>query len=309
MRILSVDPGRKNFAAAVVDVRDPSACLENVIVAWHCLELPESPPELVTMLNTLFSDVATYDVVVIERQPPKNMRMQRLQHHLEMYFVIRGVPVEFIDARRKLMYAETTEWWRGTTGAKNIKSYVRRKKLAVGVVQRYLEMRPDQYQEALAVFRRAKKQDDYADCLLQALAFAHYEHVEEPQGPKKIKCLPAPKPPKPGVSRLIKSNVVFLLKDCVSEDDMHAVLRDNQLLGRAFSKFFKTTASYVERLEKTAERTVRLEKKRQTKITNKLHTAVIGALTAVHDDAAPENDPPSSPSPPLSTIVHRNELL
>lgn len=266
MRVLSIDPGRKNFGAALIHVPDDATnCLEDRIISWHLLELPESPPELVHMLNDLFPDTSQFDVVVIERQPPKNMRMQRLQHHLEMYFVMREKPVEFIDARRKLMFAETTEWWRGGTGAKHIKSYIRRKKLAVGVIQRYLETRPDHFADALSLFRRAKKQDDYADCLLQALAFAHFTPIEESPLPPKIKALPAPKAPKHGVTRLIKSNVVYLLQDCVTPEDFHKALHSNQALGRSFSKFFKTIDFFLERRAKTVERQMKLEKKREQK--------------------------------------------
>lgn len=269
MKVLSIDPGRKNFGVAIVDIPNQEDYQQNVVSFWNVSELPESPMDLVKALDDMFPTLHDIDVAVIERQPPKNYRMQRLQHHLEMYFVMRRLPVDFIDARIKLIYAETTPYWRGTTGAKNIKSYVRRKKLAVGVIQRYLEERPDHHADALYIFRRAKKQDDYADCLLQALAYVHHSPEEEHSGPKKIKCLPAPKPAKPGVTRLIKSNVVYLLQECTTEEQFHDAFKSNQILARAFQKFFKTIDFFIERREKTVHRQIISQKKKEQKLLKK----------------------------------------
>lgn len=173
--IVSFDVGRKNLA--VCCLRLGPTVEEDSIVGWKVMTAEPSAEGMVKALRGSAVDawLGRCSRVVIERQPPRNATMSRLQHYLELYSSMFNVPVYVQDAKHKLSFAASTPYWPD----REIGSwtYHQRKKLSVETVQNYLK-REDVSRshdgDALAAFHACKKKDDFADCLLQAMAFGHH---------------------------------------------------------------------------------------------------------------------------------------
>lgn len=173
MRVLSVDPGRKNLGLCVLaaDLADPTGA-HDLIEYWTVREAPADAHGLKRALTDMLDGVA-YDEVVIERQPPRNPSMKRLEHLFEMYFAMLNKPVRVFDARNKLAFAMRTPHW-ATAGRGVVWSnYGHRKKLAVTIVAAFLEASGAHNTAFQSMFKTAKKKDDFSDALLQAQAYAH----------------------------------------------------------------------------------------------------------------------------------------
>lgn len=176
MKVLSVDPGRKNLALCVLETRDaqPNGT-EDTILFWLLVETPTQASGLRHALDTALGSVE-YDQVVIERQPPRNPGMKRFEHLFEMYFTMQEKPVHIIDARKKLVFASSTPFCKDVVikeRGKMTLSYSRRKCLSVATVSEFLKHTESRHRFYKLQFDQAKKKDDYADALLQAQAYAH----------------------------------------------------------------------------------------------------------------------------------------
>lgn len=241
MRILSVDPGRKNLCLCIVDINETETNgVSDVILFWNLSEIPTHVKSLRDALDALLADVA-YDEVVIERQPPRNSTMKRLEHLFEMYFAVHDKPVCVFDPRHKLAFAAKTPFWEAHVSP-TYTSYAQRKKLSVGVVTRFLEATKEQNASFHGLFTKAKKKDDYSDSLLQAQAFAHMVRV-----PKKDVTTKGvtPKAPKPGYKRITKANVAYLLKTCVTAEDVDREIKNNVKLRRALERHYGHPESFI----------------------------------------------------------------
>jgi len=239
-RIVSIDPGRRNLGLCLLESTDDDPMHDRIVI-WKLLNTPPDAGGLAACLNEVLDGVP-YDRAVLERQPPKNAAMKRTEHMLEMYFAMRGTPVSILDAKRKLAFALKTPLWNGAQN-KESWSYIQRKKLAVTIATRFLEM-TQQPDESVTAFRTAPKKDDLADCLLQAQAYAH-----QPEGSEAslLPAFPTPRPPKKGSSRLTKSNIAYLCYECANEDEIERALKTLQPKPRKlFATFFGTPARYLE---------------------------------------------------------------
>lgn len=244
MSILSIDPGRKNLGLCILDPGTDPTGRDDTITHWAVVETPLDAPGLIDMMRAEVQG-KSFGRVVIERQPPKNNGMKKLEHHLEMYFATLGIPVTVVDARMKLLFAETTPHWKGPAeGVKTIKSYVRRKKLAIGVVTRYLEDSP-QNTECAKLFRAAKKQDDYADSFLQAQALAHHISSEKGSPLHKKQKLPKGRAPTTPQARITRPVAIHLVQDCATHDQFESTFGDNARLKFAFLKYFKDIETFM----------------------------------------------------------------
>ena len=255
MRILSVDPGRKNLGMCVLDIDETERNgTMDTILFWNLAETPTEVGGLRSTLDTLLCDVA-YDEVVIERQPPKNPAMKRFEHLFEMYFAMHDKPVYVIDSRHKLTFAAKTPFWTGgdVTGGKGSWSYIKRKKISVGIVTKFLEATKQRNEHFHSMFGRAQKKDDFSDSLLQAQAFAHVvKHIdaEKARADKIIKPRPFPKPraPKPSAGkpdRLTKANIAYFLQACTTIDDINKELADKKKIRHALTTLFGSPETFL----------------------------------------------------------------
>lgn len=208
MLVLSIDVGRKNLALCALEPGDQPA--DDRIRHWAVTACDPTPRGMRQCLDAL-PWLAGCDEVVIERQPPKNPTMTRLQHYLEMYFCMMDKPVVVQDAKHKLAYAASTPWW----PAAQVQSwtYHARKKLAVATMANYLKDTP-QAQEFKDLFAGSKKADDLADSALQAQAYCrHVRPLELAKRNMSVKV----KPRKPTAAHMAsgkftQAGVVYLIR-------------------------------------------------------------------------------------------------
>lgn len=159
MKVLSIDPGAKNLALCLLD----SETLH--VHDWCVLNLNATTDATPAAFHDLLRTKIPYtpEAVVVERQPPKNMAMKRIEHWLEFYF--RDVPIyKSQSAARKLVWAAkhaAAEHAAALQESQHCTNrYYRRKKMSVAIVERLLEGPIEN-----------KKKDDLADAYLQARAF------------------------------------------------------------------------------------------------------------------------------------------
>lgn len=265
--ILSFDVGRKNLAVCLLAPGECSKGSLDVVREWAVLNAEPTASGIAAALDS--NDIGTWldecTDVVIERQPMKNPTMTRLQHYIEMWCCIRGGGARNVyvqDAKHKLAFAAATPYW----PTRDIASwtYYQRKKLSVETVQAFLAATPDLAHRCVEQFGVSKKKDDYADCLLQAMAFAH--HVRPgmntgggggggggggPGGTKKKKVV-ARKPTEGQLKRgaLTKSGVKYLLRGCLRKgpDAVRAAAAKNPVLDKAVGKLFDSVEDCIEQL-------------------------------------------------------------
>lgn len=162
--ILSIDVGSRNLGVCVL------AGTQNDIRLWKVIELP-IPLTAKGVADTVQENVREWidevETVVIERQPGKNLLMQKVQHFCEMMFHCLGKHVIIMEARAKLTFASKTPWWPRDVETKKW-SYYQRKSAAVKTVRAFLTAT---HSEFLSFFDSCPKKDDLADALLQAMAF------------------------------------------------------------------------------------------------------------------------------------------
>lgn len=182
MRVLSIDPGKTNFAYCVLEFDGDAA---PTILEWNCVDITTTTDTraIAKKFNDIFID-GEYDHVVVERQVSRNPGMVRMQHYIEMYFGLKEIPVHTVHPKRKLR------------GVSTAKSYRDRKRAAVRIAQRFVESGTNECAKTL--FEDSRKKDDLADALLQGAAwFVDSKHGTRNYMPKE----PLPVGVKPGPRR------------------------------------------------------------------------------------------------------------
>ena len=244
MRILSIDPGRKNLGLCVLDIDTATRTgVNDVVTFWKVCETPTDIAGVLEVLDSTLQGIE-YDETVIERQPPKNSTMKRFEHIFEMYFAMQRKPVYVIDSRHKLTFAAKTPFWTGSTvePGKGSWNYIKRKKISVSTVAQFLNATVDRHQFYHDLFTKSQKKDDLSDSLLQAQAFAHVvKHIEADKAliEKIIKPRPFPKPRESKAGeKLTKAHIVFVLQDCETIDDIDRTLGLKTKIRNAFITHF-----------------------------------------------------------------------
>lgn len=175
--VLGIDVGEKHMGVCLLRPGRAADGSQDAIEHWEVREIAsESARSVARSLEPLASmarDLAARDegvTAVIERQPPKNQKMRRLQHYVEMAMTLADDRVEVVvqDPGHKLQYAATTPAWPSEPPASW--TYAARKKLAVQTATAMVAGR----EEWAARLAASRKKDDMADALLHAMAFAHH---------------------------------------------------------------------------------------------------------------------------------------
>ena len=116
------------------------------------------------------------DIVVIETQPRKNPRMQKLSWFIDMYFADRSMVqgggkirrIDFFEPKGKMQH-----WTGPKVVRKHKNAYNHRKYSSEVICQKMLEAgNVEDSAEWLAFYNRISKKDDYADSFNQALTYA-----------------------------------------------------------------------------------------------------------------------------------------
>ena len=261
-RVLSIDVGQKNLGLCVVR---PGPCVgEDRIEFWAVVntDVVSAPGVLATLQRAGIMDrLPSITHAVIERQPGRNPTMCRIQHWLEAFLVMRDVPVHVQNSALKLRFAATTPFWGGATATPQSGkpfTYHARKKLSVETTRAFLAATA-QDQAWTDVFARARKRDDLADALLQALAYWH--QVEPLQDRRRAATVAPFLPRRPSARQLAsgkytKGNVAFLVRDHLrTREAFDAALASNRALAHAVHKHFgpDPASSYTTLVDSNAQ--------------------------------------------------------
>jgi hypothetical protein len=158
--ILSFDVGIKNLAYCVLD----STTFH--ILAWNVCQIPTDIHQQLEYLDTCDFWNVSFDTVIIEKQPARNVKMRLVENTLSVYFFMKGVKfVSSYNSKHKL----------GSLGKhiKGVKNYNVRKKYGIAMTNSFIQDTHTHTQYA-EFFNKHKKKDDLSDCLLQALTYAKY---------------------------------------------------------------------------------------------------------------------------------------
>jgi hypothetical protein len=175
MLIAGIDPGKKHLAVCVVDTTD------NRIVQWQLLNVDDTSAGAFvrSIRGAVEGEVVKCRRVYIERQPPLNSSMCRVQYFLQMYLEMRvpACEVVIVQAAKRTRYlkARAPEF----PGKMMLfDTYAQRKKSSVAFVDHVLATGDTSCDETIrSRFTTAVKRDDYAESFL--LAHIHVSECTE----------------------------------------------------------------------------------------------------------------------------------
>lgn len=175
MIIISIDVGIRNLAYVIIDTSVNSSISTNhQLIQWETIELIDKDIKVSNadnlhignnMIRLFDEKLSTYDFdkIVIENQIGRNaIKMKTIQGMISMYFLMKGYTPDSIcsyNAVHKLKY------WVGSKKTK----YDQRKKLSKQITQQMCESYYDN--KTFQIYKKNKKKDDLADCLLQGLDY------------------------------------------------------------------------------------------------------------------------------------------
>ena len=156
--LLSIDVGTRNLGICLLNE-------ENEIVEWEVGNIPKFHSDGFCQAVVKHLDerpwMKTATTTLIERQPPKNKTMKRMEAYLETYCILMGCPtVICYNAVHKV----------SDCPGKSKKAYRKRKAVGIERAEKYIV---ESHQDAkwLDLFKNSVKKDDLADSLLQGLSY------------------------------------------------------------------------------------------------------------------------------------------
>lgn len=162
--IISIDVGIVNLGICMYEKG-------GIIKKWEVITL--SKDNVVKSLKKELTKFVTeeeekqIEVVVIEKQPSRNVKMRTIEGMIEMYFTMRNMKCIKYSAKYKL---------KSQSNAKSIHgkhNYRERKRLSIEVVKKIVEdPKNTKWKE---YYTASKKKDDLADALLQAMSYVNDE--------------------------------------------------------------------------------------------------------------------------------------
>ena len=196
--LLSIDVGTRNLGICLLDDAKN-------IVQWEVSSIPKFHADgfcqaVVQHLNDRpwIKDATTS---LIERQPPKNKAMKRMEAYLELYCIMSGCPtVICYNAVNKVPDCP----------GKGRKAYVKRKNVGIERALEYIK-KTNQDKKWIELFNDSSKKDDLADSLLQGLSYDEKSIVKKAP-PTKKKVNPRRPTEHQKISKYSKSNLFFLFK-------------------------------------------------------------------------------------------------
>ena len=171
--VASFDVGILNFAFTVLCITANQA---PKVLVWRNVCLGSSKSSLSNIIQMMVrllekeEHLADVSKVVIERQPPNNVKLRALSHAIETYFLTRTAitpskhtDVFFFDARSKSKLQVE-----GIPAVDLSCNYRQRKQRSIEYARDIVEAYFPGWSD---MFSKSSKQDDLADCFIQALAF------------------------------------------------------------------------------------------------------------------------------------------
>ena len=166
MLTLSFDVGCKNLSYCKMNSET------HQIIDWNVCAIPTNGTNVQKVVEFLYETfqqdllLGLIDTVLVEKQPPRNVKMRLIETILLVFFATRHVKtVLSYSAKHKLGSAG-----KQTRGKKN---YSLRKKMSIVMCGAYLEKIDDPAHTAM--FQKSKKKDDLSDALLQYLSYIKYD--------------------------------------------------------------------------------------------------------------------------------------
>jgi len=177
MSILSFDVGIRNLAYCNIE--------GDIIKNWGIIDLNVSAKSgtetiskaLVDALDKNKSEFGGAVKCIVESQPAPKMRC--VEGMIIAYFYIKGIQQGMMST--VLSYSAKHKLGKGAP--RGLNNYNERKKLGVKMCSVFLEKTQPENANMLKQFLASKKKDDYADCLLQALAFTKHPKFDSLQIP------------------------------------------------------------------------------------------------------------------------------
>lgn len=226
---LSIDLGILNLALCVVDIRTRSTEPKDIIndskiLSWNIETIGYNKEAMTFLIESISNQVDqllqkySVDQVLIERQHETNKQMVKLGYGLYGYLYGKK-PTRFIKGTHKHLFCDAINYERDGKG------YSTNKKTAVDAVTNIVQIMSDKHPKLMKkhveTFSDAKKQDDLADCLLQAFAY----HMKPPRvvkrrlnPPKRRTKVTKKSKPRKKVSKPRKrSNITSSLLSCCSQ--------------------------------------------------------------------------------------------
>ena len=201
--LLSIDVGTRNLGVCLLDK-------DNNIVEWEVGSIPKFHADGFCQAVMKHLDgrpwIKDADVVLIERQPPKNKAMKRMEAYLEAYCVLSGCPlVMCYNASNKVPDCP----------GKGKKAYRKRKNVGIERAEVYIN-ETKQDPKWIELFEKSPKKDDLADSLLQGLSYNPTTVVCKSNVAKKVH----PRRPTEHQkdTKYSKSNLCFLVRNLFKGD-------------------------------------------------------------------------------------------
>lgn len=161
MLIAGIDPGRQHMGICVLEATSGE------IVYWNVVSVDEKTSEtFIDTFDPIFmeSHIDECDCIYIERQPPKNSDMCKIQHYLEMFLALR-VPRAHIQL---VQPAKRVKFLRDAAGVRGLHlsfdTYAQRKKSSIAYVEHVLGECGST--PMIETFMTSSKKDDYAEAYI-----------------------------------------------------------------------------------------------------------------------------------------------